>query len=146
MRQTSKEAQMLAATFGVGQVAYSLLWFFLFLIEIWLMVIVFTDIFRSRDLRGWTKALWVVLVLLFPLVGILAYLIIRGDKMRAHEIQAAQQQERAFRMYVQSVVGSGRSVAEELAMLTTLRDHGDITTEEYRRLKAQVLGSEPVAA
>ena len=54
---------MIAATFGVGQVVYSILWFVLFFIEIWLMISVFIDIFRSHDLQGWAKALWVLLVL-----------------------------------------------------------------------------------
>ncbi len=64
---------------------------------------VFFDIFRSNDLKGWAKALWVLFVLILPLIGILAYLIVRGDKMQSHVIEAARQQEQAFRRYVQSV-------------------------------------------
>ena len=79
---------MLLASFGAGQVAYSFLWFFLFLIEIWLMLSVFIDVFRSHDLRGWEKALWIIFVLFIPVIGILAYLIVRGDRMRAHQVQA----------------------------------------------------------
>ena len=74
---------MILATFGDGQVAYSLLWFFLFFIEIWLEISVFIDIFRSHDLKGWAKGLWVLFVIVFPIIGILAYFIFRGDKMRA---------------------------------------------------------------
>ena len=84
---------MIAATFGVGQVVYSILWFFLFFfVEIWLMVSVFVDIFRSHELKGWAKALWLLLVLVLPIVGILAYFIFRGDKMRAHQVQARYQE------------------------------------------------------
>ena len=81
---------MIAATWGDGQVVYSILWFFLFFIEVWLAVSIFIDIFRSHDLKGWAKAAWIILVILLPLVGILAYFIFRGDEMRAHQIQARQ--------------------------------------------------------
>jgi uncharacterized protein with PQ loop repeat len=71
---------MIVATFGAGQVAYSILWISFFFIEIWLMLSIFIDIFRSHDMKGWAKALRLFLVILFPLVGILLYLIFRGDK------------------------------------------------------------------
>src|SRR5271155_2596535 len=93
---------MIAATFGAGQVAYSILWFFLFFVEIWLMISVFIDIFRSHDMKGWLKALWVVLVILFPLIGIVLYLIVRGSKMRVHQVQAEADRGAAWSKYVQS--------------------------------------------
>ena len=58
----------------MGQFGYTILWLFLFVIEIWLMFMVFTDIFRSHDLKGWAKAVSVLFVLIVPLIGILAYL------------------------------------------------------------------------
>jgi hypothetical protein len=91
---------VIAASFGVGQVVYSILWFFLFFIAIWLMISVFVDIFRSDDLKGWSKAVWIVLVVAFPFIGILAYFILRGDRMRAHQNQATMDLEASFRQYV----------------------------------------------
>ena len=99
---------MIASTWGDGQVVYSILWFFLFFIEVWLSVSIFIDIFRSHDLKGWAKAAWIILVIFLPLVGILAYFIFRGDKMRAHQIQAAQSQEDYARQYIQNVAGTSR--------------------------------------
>ncbi|MCU1495941.1 MAG: hypothetical protein JWO62_3705 [Acidimicrobiaceae bacterium] len=131
---------MLAATFGPGQVAYSLLWFFLFVIEVWLMVSVFIDIFRSHDLRGWAKAAWVLLVLVFPLVGILAYLIVRGDEMRAHQVQM-QEQEMLRRSHDQHVPAQW-SVSQELARLYELRRDGVISEAEFERLKAKAIERE----
>lgn len=132
---------MLATTWGAGQVAFTILWFALFFIEIWLMISVFIDIFRSDDLPGWAKAAWVVFVLVLPLIGILAYLVIRGDKMRAHQVRMIQEQEEAFRRYILGVVGSsGHSVADELTRLAELRDRGYITDQEFRLLKAQTVG------
>ena len=76
---------------GVGQFGYTILWLFLFVIEIWLMFMVFTDIFRSHDLKGWAKAVSVLFVLIVPLIRILAYLSVRGDKLEGHAIETARQ-------------------------------------------------------
>jgi len=129
---------MLAATFGVGQVVYSIFWFFLFFIEIWLMVSVFIDIFRSHDLKGWAKALWVLFVLVVPLLGILVYFIVRGDKMRAHQIQAQQSQEQSLSDYVRHAAGRG-SPADELSRLAELKRDGVISEEEFQQLKSEVM-------
>ncbi len=126
---------MIAATFGVGQVVYSTLWFFLFFIEIWLMISVFIDIFRSHDLKGWAKALWVLFVLVLPLIGILAYFIFRGDKMRAHQIQSRHDLDRTY----YEVAGGGRSVVDELSRLAELRREGAISEEEFQQLKSRVM-------
>jgi len=137
---------MLAVTWGAGQAAYTILWFFLFFIEIWLMITVFIDIFRSDDLKGWAKALWVVFVLVLPLVGILAYLVVRGSKMRVHAMRDLRQQDEAMCRYILSAVASQPSVTEELMRLAELRDRGEITADEYRRLKARIVGEDLPAA
>jgi hypothetical protein len=132
---------MLAATWGDGQVAYSILWFFLFFIEVWLSISVFIDIFRSHDLKGWAKALWILLVIVFPLIGILAYFIFRGDKLRAHQVEAAQSQQEYARQYIQQVAGTKPSVADEVAKLAELKNKGEITEEEFQRMKEHVISS-----
>jgi uncharacterized membrane protein len=122
---------MIGATFGAGQVAYSLLWLALFFIEIWLMISVFTDLFQSTDLSGVAKAGWVVLVIVFPLIGILLYLVLRGHKMRVHEERARIASEVATHRF---------SKADELTRLAELRDRGDISTEDYEHLRDEVVG------
>ena len=87
---------MIVAEFGTGQVFLSMLWFFLFFIWIWLLIVVFSDIFRSRDLSGWAKALWVIFVIIVPYLGVFVYLIARGHKMQEHAVQAAQAQDAAM--------------------------------------------------
>ena len=67
-----------------------MLWFFLFVVWIWLLVVVFGDIFRSRDLGGWGKALWTIFVIVLPYLGVFVYLIARGRKMSEHAAEAAQ--------------------------------------------------------
>jgi hypothetical protein len=134
---------LLATTYGAGQVAYDLLWFFLFVIEIWLMLSVFVDIFRSHDLPGWAKALWVVFVLVIPLVGILAYLIVRGGQMRAHQLQGWQWWQTS-RQDPNGSSGtpprSAHDVIDSLHRLADLRDRGEITAEQYERLRNELLG------
>ena len=74
----------LGAEFGTGQVFWSMLWFFMFFIWIWLLIIVFGDIFRSPDLSGWGKALWTIFIIVLPYLGVFVYLIARGHKMQDH--------------------------------------------------------------
>jgi hypothetical protein len=111
---------------------------FLWVIWFWILITVFIDLFRSRDLSGWAKALWFIFILLIPLIGVLVYLIVRGSKMHQHEVQDAQAQDREFRRYVQEAAGS-QSSADELAKLADLRDRGVITAEEFNREKAKIL-------
>ena len=128
---------VLASEWGTGQVFWSMLWFFLFFIWIWLLVVVFTDVFRSHDLSGVAKALWVIFIILVPYLGVFVYLIARGHKMQEHAVQAAQAQDAAMRQYVQSVATV--SPADELAKLADLKAKGVIDDAEYERLKAKAL-------
>lgn len=130
-----------AAEFGTGQVFWSMLWFFLFLIWIWLLIAVFSDIFRSRDLSGWGKGLWTIFVIALPYLGVFVYLIARGHKMHEHAEQAAQEQDAAMRKYVQGVASSsGDSAADEITRLADLRDKGVISEAEFQQGKATALG------
>jgi len=111
---------------------------FLWVIWFWVLITIFIDIFRSRDLSGWTKALWFIFILLLPLLGVLVYLIARGGKMHEHAVRDAQAQEQQFRSYVQQAAGS-QSTADQLAKLADLRERGVITAEEFDREKAKIL-------
>jgi hypothetical protein len=110
----------------------------LIFIQIWLMISIFIDVFRRHDMKGWLKAVWVIIVLVAPIIGIVLYLILYGDKMRVHAQQAAEEQQRAFRDYVRETAASS-SPAEELTRLADLRDRGVITDEEFARLKERVV-------
>jgi hypothetical protein len=130
----------LAADWGTGEIFWSMLWFFLFFIWIWLLIVVFSDIFRSHDLSGWGKALWVIFIIVFPYLGVFVYLIARGHKMQEHAVQAAQAQDAATRRYIQETVGGSKSPADELANLADLKERGVIDDAEFQRLKAKVVG------
>ncbi len=128
---------VLAADWGTGQVFWSMLWFFMFFIWIWLLIIVFSDIFRSHDLGGVAKALWIIFVILVPYLGVFVYLIARGHKMQEHAVEAAQEARCRDAQYVQSV--STVSPADELAKLADLKAKGVIDDAEYERLKTKAL-------
>jgi hypothetical protein len=128
------------AEFGTGQVFWSILWFTLFFVWIWLLIVIFADIFRSDDLSGWGKALWTLFVIVLPYLGVFVYLIARGHRMQEHAAQAAQQQDAAFRQYVRDATSEGTtSAAEEIARLVDLRDRGVINEAEFDRAKAKAL-------
>ena len=115
---------------------------FLWVIWIWILIWVFIDIFRSRDLSGWAKALWFLFVLFIPIIGVLVYLIARGDSMSERAAQQAQQQDQEFRGYVQEAAAdSPASTADQLAKLADLRDRGVITAGEFESQKAKVLAA-----
>jgi Phospholipase_D-nuclease N-terminal len=95
---------MFAANFGTGQVFLEILYFFLFLIWLWLLIVVFTDIFRSSDLGGWAKAFWVFFVIVLPYLGVLVYLIARGSQMHERAMQARAAQDAAMRQYIRDAM------------------------------------------
>jgi type VI protein secretion system component VasK len=137
------EAMLLAgSSYPLLNVFWSMFVFFLWIIWIWILIWIFIDIFRSHDLSGWAKALWVLFVLFIPLVGVLVYLIARGGKMHEHAAQDARQQDQEFRQYVQQAAASSpASTADQLSKLAGLRDRGVISAEEFEREKAKVLAA-----
>jgi multidrug resistance efflux pump len=120
----------LASDFGTGH---------LFFIWIWLLIIVFSDIFRSHDLGGFAKFLWVIFVIILPYLGVFVYLIARGHKMSEHAQEAAQAQDAAARAYIQQAAGTQSSPADELQRLADLKAQGVIDDAEFQRLKAKAI-------
>ena len=129
---------MLADSYPLLDVFWTMLWFFLFFAWIWLLIIVFGDIFRSRDMSGWSKALWTIFVVLVPLFGVLVVLIARGGRMHERAATEARQQDEAFRVLCP---GGSRSQdsADEIAKLAELKASGAITEEEFQTAKARIL-------
>jgi hypothetical protein len=132
---------MFAEDFGTGQVFWSMIWFFLFFIWIWILITVFADIFRSKDLSGWAKALWVIFCVFLPYLGVFVYLIARGGKMQEHATQAAQAQDAQMRAYIRSATEPGGGTADEIGRLADLRDKGVISEQEFQTAKAKALSS-----
>src|SRR4051795_11785838 len=123
---------VLATEWGVGQVLWSMVWFFMFFLWIWLLIAIFGDIFRSHDLGGGAKALWTIFVIVLPFLGVFVYLIARGHKMSEHAVEAAKAQDAAARAYIRDSVSSSSS-ADELARLADLKSQGVITDTEFQQ-------------
>jgi hypothetical protein len=130
---------MVGTEWGVGQVLYTIFWVAVFFIWIMLLINVFADIFRSHDLGGGAKALWVIFLVFFPYLGVFVYLIARGDEMTHRALGAAQQREAGAQTYIQDAAGS--SPADELTKLAALKQSGALTDDEFQQMKAKIVSS-----
>jgi Short C-terminal domain/Phospholipase_D-nuclease N-terminal len=135
---------MLATNYPILDAFLTMLYFFLFIIWIWLLITVFIDIFRSRDIGGGAKALWCIFVIVLPFLGVFVYLIARGGKMHERAAADAAQQQKAFDAYVKQAAGTaagGDGVADQLSKLADLKATGVITDAEFEAQKSKVLAS-----
>lgn len=114
------------------------LYFTIFVVWIVLLVSVFGDIFRSKDLGGWAKAAWVFFLVVLPYLGVLVYLIARGSGMHERNDARARQAQEQADAYIREVAAVP-SPAEELARLAELRDNNVLSDAEFERQKAKIL-------
>jgi hypothetical protein len=117
----------------------TILYLFLWILWIFILVRILTDVFRSSDLGGWGKAGWTILIIILPFLGSFIYLIARGGSMHTREVREAQQSQDAFREYVQQTAAEGTGTADELAKLAKLRDQGVLSEDEFNAQKAKLL-------
>ncbi|MER5202686.1 SHOCT domain-containing protein [Streptomyces sp. NPDC002825] len=121
---------------------WTMLWFFLWIMWLFLLFKVITDIFRDHSLSGWGKAGWLIFCILLPYLGVLVYVIARGKSMGQRDIKQARESEAAFQEYIRKTAGTqggGTSATDELARLAELKEKGAITPEEFEKAKAKVL-------
>jgi len=120
----------------------TMLYFFLFIIWIWLLIMVFMDIFRSPDMGGGAKALWVIFIIVLPFLGVFVYLIARGGSMHERAAAQAAEQQKAFDQYVRQAASTpGESSADQLHKLADLKTQGVLTDAEFEAQKAKILAS-----
>jgi Short C-terminal domain/Phospholipase_D-nuclease N-terminal len=131
---------VLAADYPFLDVLWTMFLFFLFIIWIWILITVFADIFRRRDVGGGAKALWIIFVILLPYLGVLVYLIANHDGMAERNIQKAQAQQEQMDAYVKSVAGSSGAAAE-IEKAKGLLDSGAISQAEYDAIKSKALAT-----
>jgi hypothetical protein len=122
-----------------GSFLLALFEFFLFFAWFMCLFWILGDIFRSKDLGGGGKTLWVIFVILIPWLGILVYLIARGKGMQQRQLDQARGMQAAQADYIKSVAGSGGSAADQIASAKGLPDAGTITQPEFDALKAKAL-------
>ena len=129
---------MILAEFGTGQVLWSLIWLFMFIIWFWLLMVIFGDIFRDKDLSGWGKAAWSIFVIFAPYLGIFVYLIVRGHGMSDRAIASAKAQQAQMDAYTRDTASS-QSPADQIESAKRLLDNGAITQAEFEKLKRDAL-------
>jgi hypothetical protein len=148
------------AAYTFGQGLLTVLEFMLLILWLWLAITVIMDVFRSHDLNGWKKAFWLVLIVLLPLLGVLIYVIARGDEMKAHAVSDQRQQEIGSTAELADLKSRGiltdeqfqrvasqrtqsqqapPSPDDDIAELEGLRDCGLLTEEEFKRAKEKAL-------
>jgi hypothetical protein len=106
---------------------------FIFVVWFWLLITVFADLFRRHDISGWTKAIWVIALIVFSYIAVLAYLIFQGRGMAERNVQQAQQARDELRRVV------GFSAADEIQKLDALKKAGTISDAEFARLRARLV-------
>jgi len=130
---------VILANYNFASFLWDVLVIFAFVIWFWLLIVVFGDIFRRRDIGGWGKAGWIILVIVLPYFGVFIYLIAEHDGMAERNTQQLQAQQDVTDQYIRSVSGSG-GPASEIETAKNLLDSGAITQAEYDSLKAKALG------
>ena len=124
---------VLAADWTFGDFLLAVLYVFAWVILFFLIINVFSDLFRRHDISGWTKALWVILVIVFPLLGVLIYLITQHAGIAQRQTREAAEARDEIRRTI------GFSVADELDKLDRMKNEGRITEDEYQRLRGQLI-------
>jgi hypothetical protein len=129
---------VLAADYPFLNILWTMIIFFAWVIWIWMMVTILTDVFRRDDLSGWGKAGWTVFMIVLPFLGVLSYLITNHAGMTERSVKQAQGQQQQFDDYVRSV-GGGEGPAGEIAKANDLLKTGAITQDEFAAIKAKAL-------
>ncbi len=129
-----------ASSYPFLNVFWDILIIFAWVLFIWVAIVVFGDIFRRRDISGWGKAAWIVLIVILPWIGVLVYLIANHDGMAERSEKQTQAAQAQFDRYVRQAAGKG-GPAGEIEAAKRLLDSGTITQAEFDAIKAQALGS-----
>ena len=131
---------MLAASYPFLDVLWTMFIFFLWIIWFWLLFTVFIDVFRRHDLSGWSKALWLIFVIVLPFLGVFIYLITQNEGMTQRNIDRAQSDRAQFDNYVRETAGSAGPSAE-IERAKALLDSGAITQAEFDSIKQKALAT-----
>ena len=133
-----------ASSYPFLNVLWDILIIFAWVLFIWIAIIAFGDLFRRRDISGWAKAAWVILIVILPWIGVLAYLIVNHDGMAERSEQQTRAAQGQFDEYVRQAAGKA-GPATEIETAKKLLDSGTITQAEFDTIKSRALGSSAVS-
>ena len=128
----------IAADYPFLDILWTMIIFFTWVVWIWIMIVILTDVFRRRDISGWAKGAWVVFLIILPFLGALVYLIAQHDGMAERGAEQAKAQRAETDEYVRSVAGTGGPAAE-IDRAKALLDSGAINQSEFETIKAKAL-------
>ena len=131
---------VIAADYPFLDILWTIIIFFAWVVYIWMIVIILTDLFSRRDISGWGKAAWTVFMIVLPFVGVLSYLIVQHDGMAQRSAERAKTAQKQMDDYVKSVSGSD-GAASEIEKAKKLLDSGTITQAEFDSLKTKALAA-----
>ena len=129
----------IAADYPFLDVLWTMIIFFCWVVWIWMMVVILGDVFRRRDIGGWTKAAWVVFMIVLPFLGVLVYLIAQHDGMAQRNMESAQATQKEIDDRIRSVASTEGGAASEIEKAMKLRDAGAITDAEFEEIKSKTL-------
>jgi hypothetical protein len=133
---------ILAADYPFLDVLWTMIIFFAWVVYIWMIIVIIGDVFRRRDIGGWSKAAWCVFLIVLPFVGVLAYLIAQHDGMAQRNADAAERSQQAFNDQVRAAAGNGGGgAASEIEKAQQLLDKGTINQAEFDGIKARALAA-----
>lgn len=130
-----------AADYPLLNIFWSMILFFTWVVWIWMMVAILSDVFRRRDMSGWGKAAWTVFLIVLPFLGVLVYLVGNHDGMAERNLEQSRASRAAFDDHIKSVATNGGGAASEIAAAKGLLDSGAIDQREFDALKARALAA-----
>ena len=131
---------VIAADYPFLNIFWTMIIFFCWVAWIWLLILIFSDVFR-RDISGWAKAAWIVFVLVLPFLGVLVYVIANGKEMTERRVRDATASQARFDEHIRSVAQSDGGAAREIEKAKELLDGGAITPQEFETLKSKALAA-----
>ena len=132
-------SMILAADYPFLDIFWSMILFFTWVVWIWMMVVILTDVFRRRDIGGWSKAAWTAFLILLPFIGAFTYLIVNHDGMPQRQAQELQARQSAMDAHIKTVAGDGGGSAADIERAKQLLDSGVIDEAEFQQLKQKAL-------
>jgi hypothetical protein len=132
---------MVFADVDLGDLIWTTIWVFFLIMFIWLFIAIVSDLFRDHELSGWAKAIWVVGLIVFPLLGSLVYLIVRGEGMAKRSAAQQRMAQQELDSYIRTTAAtSGSGPVDDLSRLADLRNSGVISDAEFETMKARITG------
>jgi len=131
---------LIASSYPFLDIVWTTVVIALWVIWFWILITVFSDLFRRHDIGGGAKVLWMIFVIIVPYFGVFVYLLVEHNGMVERNQKAVRQQQEQMDDYVRSVAAKGGGdPSDQIAKAKKLLDEGTITQAEFDSIKAKAL-------